>query len=375
MNSNKKKMFDELGFMNYYPHVKSIGFQFDFTTMYLVIILIGLCMNFYVIFKMHRLKRKDPDRFSNGIGICLWIMAISDVSSLISTTLYLSPHLWFSFVNSFLARFVCKIIFFVMKTAYSQSMWVWLLMSGLRYTAAYRPLKYTTLWRIPMIVMSTTFICVSFLNVWLFISISATEESCVNQYPNINKYHEVAYMFISYGIPTLLIFYMDIAVLFCRSMAIKTSDPLLKIVINRPEKERKKSIYKILIIIITCLTLNTPENIFRIVDNFDLLSFNNHNWLISSGRALSKLLFFSQFAFNAFYLTTFVYDKSINTKTNSSRQLSISVRVRIEESGHLIRERSSTITGKGNTTTLGVSIPRNASFCISQTHSRKKDSV
>uniref|UniRef100_A0A0N5C9E9 G_PROTEIN_RECEP_F1_2 domain-containing protein n=1 Tax=Strongyloides papillosus TaxID=174720 RepID=A0A0N5C9E9_STREA len=324
---------------------------------------------------MHRLRRKDPDRFSNGIGICLWIMAISDVFSLISTVLYLSPHIWLPYSNNTFTSIFCKCIFFIMKTAYSQSMWVWLLMSGLRYTAAYRPLKYTTLWRIPMIVMSSTFSGVSALNIWLFISISASPETCISTHPTINKYYEVAYVFISYGIPTIFIFYMDIAVLFCRSMTSKSKDPLLdSVVVNRPDKEKKKCFYKILIIIITCLTLNTPENIFQIIDNFDFLVYEADNWLISSVRATSKLLFFTQFAFNAFYLTTFVYDKSVNTKTNSSRQLSFSVRARIDESGHLIRERSSTITtGKVLPSTLSVTVPRNASFCVLESQSKRAD--
>uniref|UniRef100_A0AAF5I4G0 G_PROTEIN_RECEP_F1_2 domain-containing protein n=1 Tax=Strongyloides stercoralis TaxID=6248 RepID=A0AAF5I4G0_STRER len=362
--------------MNYHPHRKSVGIRFDFTTMFILIILIGLCMNFYVIFKMHKLRKKDPDRFSNGIGICLWIMAISDVFSLISTVFYLSPHIWMPYMDVPFVNIFCKCIFFIMKTAYSQSMWVWLLMSGLRYTAAYRPLKYTTLWRIPIIVMTSTFSGVSLLNVWLFFNISASSETCINTIPDINKYYEVAYVFISYGIPTIFIFYMDIAVLFCRSMTSKTSDSLLDSVVIRPEKERKKSVYKILIIIVTCLTLNTPENIFRIIDNFDIMIYENGNWLISSIRAISKLLFFSQFSFNAFYLTTFVYDKSVNTKNNSSRQLSISVRARIEESGHLIRERSSTITtGKVLSSTLTVSVPRNASFCIAESQLNKNNYI
>uniref|UniRef100_A0A0K0FJG4 G_PROTEIN_RECEP_F1_2 domain-containing protein n=1 Tax=Strongyloides venezuelensis TaxID=75913 RepID=A0A0K0FJG4_STRVS len=373
----ERKFFEKLGFINYYPHVKSVGIQFDFTTMFIVIIFIGLCMNFYVIFKMHRLRRKDPDRFSNGIGICLWIMAISDVFSLISTVLYLSPHIWLPHLNSTFTSIFCKCIFFTMKTAYSQSMWVWLLMSGLRYTAAYRPLKYTTLWRIPMIVMSSTFSGVSALNIWLFISISASPETCISTHPTINKYYEVAYVFMSYGIPTIFIFYMDIAVLFCRSMTSNSKDPLLDlVVVNRPDKERKKCFYKILIIIITCLTLNTPENIFQIIDNFDFLVYEADNWLISSVRAVSKLLFFTQFAFNAFYLTTFVYDKSVNTKTNSSRQLSFSVRARIDESGHLIRERSSTITtGKVLPSALSVAVPRNASFCVLESQLKRADYI
>lgn len=59
-----------------------------------------------------------------------------------------------------------------------------------------------------------------------------------------------------------------------------------------------------------------------------------------------------QFAFNAFYLTTFVYDKSVLSKTNSSRQLSLSFRHRLEESSHMIRERASTISYRATTPTM-----------------------
>uniref|UniRef100_A0AC35U8I5 G_PROTEIN_RECEP_F1_2 domain-containing protein n=1 Tax=Rhabditophanes sp. KR3021 TaxID=114890 RepID=A0AC35U8I5_9BILA len=320
-------------------------------------------MNCYVVFKMSRLRRRDPDRFSNGIGICLWIMAISDVSSLLSIFFFLSPTLWMPFFHNTFKNIFCKGIMFIMGTAYSQSMWVWLLMSGLRYTATYRPLKYTTLWRIPVIVNTFTFICVSIINIWVLVAYEADEGKCICMYPAMNIYYESVYVFISYGIPTLGIFYMDIAVIFCRSMAIKTSDPLLKIVINRPEKERKKSVYTILLIIVTCLTLNTPENLFRLITAASP-NFGNDSWLFGSSKAVAKLLFFMQFLFNAFYLTTLVYDKSVTTKTNSSRQLSISVRVRIEESAHLIRERSSTISYRASSPTLHVNMVRNASFCV-----------
>ncbi|KAF8372067.1 hypothetical protein PRIPAC_78496, partial [Pristionchus pacificus] len=54
-------------------------------------------------------------------------------------------------------------------------------------------------------------------------------------------------------------------------------------------------------------------------------------------------------SFNAFYLTSYVFDRNVLSKTSSSRQLSISAR-RLEESPNIItRERSHTVSYRATT--------------------------
>lgn len=65
-------------------------------------------------------------------------------------------------------------ILFSTHTAYTQSMWCWLFMSGLRYVATTRPLQYTTLWRIPCTAMSVVLVGAMLENGWLLFTVHSS---------------------------------------------------------------------------------------------------------------------------------------------------------------------------------------------------------
>uniref|UniRef100_A0AC35GPB1 G-protein coupled receptors family 1 profile domain-containing protein n=1 Tax=Panagrolaimus sp. PS1159 TaxID=55785 RepID=A0AC35GPB1_9BILA len=333
---------------------------------YGLIICIGGFMNVYVLYRTKRLHRRDPEQFRNGIGICLCIMATADLVALMA----LLMHFLFMACNDMLSPIMqdlfCKFMMFATHTAYTQSMWCWFFMSALRYLATQHPLQYTTLWRLPYLALSISFIGAMIENAWLLVVVFGNNNECVLTSTAPTRVYWAFHVLISFIIPSFFVFHMDCSVLCC-SMSKKYADPMLQIVINRPCGERKKLVGRFLMITLSCLVLNLPENLIRLATaaGYNLTDENKiPYWILQ----LSQTFYFSQFAFNAFYLTTFVYERSLMSKTNSSRQLSISFRQRLEESSHLLRERANTYTRgdvayRGTTSPLPPMLVRNSSCC------------
>ncbi|KAI6198234.1 hypothetical protein M3Y99_01894900 [Aphelenchoides fujianensis] len=264
--------------------------------------------------------------------------------------------------NAHFAAFSCKGVAFISHVVSFQSMWCFWLMSALRYMATRRPLQYSTLWRIPFIAMSVTFLLASFLNSWLLISVSYDKQAgvCVQEYSTTTQIHRCADVFFAFFVPMFFVIYMDFSVLCCRIQSPLAADPMLQIVINRPNAEKRKSLNRFLVITAAIVILNLPENVLRLLSAFQ-------PDLVQSGAipvaviVAMKAMYFTQFAFKAFYLTSFVYHRSVLSKTNSSRQLSLSFRQRLEESSHMIRERANTYSYRA-TTPVPPPLARNASF-------------
>ncbi|CAD5228151.1 unnamed protein product [Bursaphelenchus xylophilus] len=314
-----------------------------------MITLVGTAMNVFVIYRMRRLYNRNPEQYRNGIGICLFVMSVADLISLGSLMAHFTTANMSAIIPTSMMKILCPLISFVAHTAYTQSMWCWWLMSALRFLATRRPLQYTTLWRLPCMVMGVTFMLVSFFNSFLMATVHYDPKSqmCYQDYTATARTHRMADVFLSFFTPTILVLYMDLSVLCCRIQS-RLADPMLQIVINRPAAEKRKSLHRFLVITGSCILLNFPENFLR----FGIaagLPFVQPAVFPAALAVLTKALYFAQFAFKSFYLTTFVYDRSVLSKTNSSRQLSISFRQRLEESQHLIRERSSTISYRATT--------------------------
>uniref|UniRef100_A0AC34H030 G-protein coupled receptors family 1 profile domain-containing protein n=1 Tax=Panagrolaimus sp. ES5 TaxID=591445 RepID=A0AC34H030_9BILA len=146
---------------------------------YGLIICIGGFMNAYVLYRTKRLHRRDPEQFRNGIGICLCIMATADLVALMA----LLMHFLFMACNDMLTPIMqdlfCKFMMFATHTAYTQSMWCWFFMSALRYLATQHPLQYTTLWRLPYLALSISFIGAMIENAWLLVVVFGNNNECV----------------------------------------------------------------------------------------------------------------------------------------------------------------------------------------------------
>uniref|UniRef100_A0A914DK60 G-protein coupled receptors family 1 profile domain-containing protein n=1 Tax=Acrobeloides nanus TaxID=290746 RepID=A0A914DK60_9BILA len=162
-------------------------------------------MNLFVIYHMQILRRRDKEQFRNGIGICLFVMAITGLVTLFT--------LAFNFVFSICAplfsptaqTILCKVIFFTSHAAYSQSMWVWLLMSTLRYIATRKPLQYTTLYRLPYMAMTSTMIGSIVENSYLLFVVEGSDYGCVLDQSIATRVYKIFDVIMSFAIPTLLI--------------------------------------------------------------------------------------------------------------------------------------------------------------------------
>ncbi|KAI6176044.1 G protein-coupled receptor [Aphelenchoides bicaudatus] len=286
---------------------------------------VGLVMNTIVLAKMRKLSRRNSEQYYNGIGILLFSCSMFDTFSMISSFL--------QFVNlqvSFkLQDLVCKIISFTSHTAYTMGMFSLVIMSLLRWISIRRPLEYRFS------------VASSILGVNWNVYHRTRPKFMAPSRCHLSKWTMHAKLFCNFADSKA-----SRRVLLCCRIESPFSDPMLQIVINRPKSERKKSLNRFLIITIACIILNFPEILLRVcvAINAPFLQAIPPALLV-----LTKALYFSQFAFRSFYLATFVYDRSVLSKTNSSRQLSISFKQRLEESSHMLRERSATMSYRPTT--------------------------
>jgi hypothetical protein len=162
-------------------------------------------------------------------------------------------------------------------------------MSFLRFVAKNRPLEYKILYRIPFIAISVTFVLAVLLNSYLFFGVKHQDGECIQPMSTISRIYKFADFFLSFCFPVLIVLYFDLDVICFR---IKPSnDPMLQIVINRPNCEKRKPIKRFLIILFLVIILNFPEHFLRISEAFDISIMANISppFLI-----LAKAMFFSQ---------------------------------------------------------------------------------
>lgn len=99
------------------------------------------------------------------------MMAAADLLALTALFFYFQFLAFQSLFPPILHNIGCKLILFSSHVSYTQSMWCWLFMSGLRYFATTRPIRYTTLWRIPCTAMSLSLFGAVTENVWLLFTV------------------------------------------------------------------------------------------------------------------------------------------------------------------------------------------------------------
>lgn len=84
----------------------------------------------------------------------------------------------------------------------------------------------------------------------------------------------------------------------------------------------KKALWRWLVIAFIDVILNTPENIFRLTVILGVIEPNSaDSELYLLVRMFAQVFYFSQFAFNGFYLALFIYDKTLDSTvtTKSAR--------------------------------------------------------
>ncbi|CAJ0959111.1 unnamed protein product, partial [Mesorhabditis belari] len=307
------------------------------------IIFVGLLLNIYVVHRLNRLAKKDREQWLNGTGVYLHVMAVSDCFSLVLLFSLLVLQVISPLLEETMLSGMCKSVVLFSHFSYTMSMYCWLCMSALRYHAARDPLKYSTVWRSPFSLLMAVGAISFLLNLHIFISVDGNRKTgCTLSDDGLSRLYSLADVVVSCLIPSILILLMDVRVLCCRDQR-RHSDPLLQIVFHKPDEETEKrraaTMRRFMVVTLVCLLLSLPELSLRA-----LLSLHPNAKIPIAVFCASKTLYFVKFSFNAFYLTSYVFDRNVLSKTNSSRQLSISAR-RLEECPAITpRERSHTMS-------------------------------
>ncbi|CAB3399996.1 unnamed protein product [Caenorhabditis bovis] len=331
-----------------------------FIFLFAFIVCLGLVLNMYVIYRMILLNKRDRDQFMNGTGIYLLAMAICDTTSLLLSYFQMSLSHFTESIPIDLLKVMCKASEFITRCSYTYSMYCWLFMSGLRYLAAFHPLRYSTVWRSPYAVLLPAAVATFVMNMYLLTAVGGSKENCgcfIKLEAQAVLYSTVD-VIISTCVPGIFILTLDLQVLCCR-MQRKPSDPLLQIVFHKldedAEKKRLLTIRRFMLVTLVAMSSCIPDGLLRGIRPFLNL---NDVFLVFY---IAKSLYLTKFSFNAFYLSLFVFDRNLMSKTSSSRHLSVSARRLEDEPAILPRERSRTLSCRG---TSPIPILTRNSSCI-----------
>ncbi|KAF8387260.1 hypothetical protein PRIPAC_76402 [Pristionchus pacificus] len=328
------------------PFMQSIG-MFTFLV-YIAVFTIGIPANIYVLFRMRRLASSDNERYRNGTGIALCSMAAADLCSILLICAQNVHQMTYTGHNdpsasSFTANLMCKGMLFLTHTVTGISIWSWLLLSSLRYLAICHPLYHLRLWRMPYRALAFIIAMSALLNAWLLVVVESTPGGC-QQSPLLRSTLAVNRLFHfveacwSFCIPCVVIVVMDSSVVLKstsfprlrRKSPHKKSSALDEVIkltrtssdkLKMLQRRHQKALIKWLAVALVCILLNTPENLYRLIQIFGF--GDSESAFNIACRMLTQVLYFSQFAFNAIYLAIFVYDKSCRGRATAAAETSV----------------------------------------------------
>ncbi|CAJ0576565.1 unnamed protein product, partial [Mesorhabditis spiculigera] len=300
---------------------------------YLILIVLGIPANLFVLLKVLRLRRRKPDVFRCGTGLCLLVMAVADLFSLVAIISF--GHVFSGFAIPLplygYEAYLCKITIFTMGTATSVAIWSWLLMSILRWMALYYPLLHRTLYDFPLRILSLIFIIASLTNCWIFITVDYRSEprpECTQEplfgNDQLTRWLHIIEIGWSFVIPIFIVAYLDMAALVvipkllrASSMLKSVSPPKIRVEHKLPSFQRKckRTLTRWLLIALVDILLNAPENILRLYTILGFLTKEDMDTVpYIVFKTISDVLYYSQYSFNALYLALFIYDKTISDK-------------------------------------------------------------
>uniref|UniRef100_A0A1I7XUB2 G_PROTEIN_RECEP_F1_2 domain-containing protein n=1 Tax=Heterorhabditis bacteriophora TaxID=37862 RepID=A0A1I7XUB2_HETBA len=128
MSSNDTQTFGE-------PSDLMVSVIFSCYVLYTAAILLGIPCNVFVLFRMGRLSKKCSDMYSNGVGLCLFVMAIADIGSLCSIlihyvlSIHTEEHLIIHYIGPGTLNIVCKlsnaqVMLSVVCVAFVSNLWL-----------------------------------------------------------------------------------------------------------------------------------------------------------------------------------------------------------------------------------------------------------
>ncbi|PIO69175.1 hypothetical protein TELCIR_09015, partial [Teladorsagia circumcincta] len=130
-------------------------------------------------------------RFETTSGLPLAAMSAGDsvtlLAQLVQALFHSAPK---SGLPTWLLSGTCKVDLYLMHTTSAFSVWCWLALSILRYTAVFHPIKYRTIWRQPRNALKAL-ACFCFLfETWIlfFVVYSEDGRACVEK-PTISQHN------------------------------------------------------------------------------------------------------------------------------------------------------------------------------------------
>ncbi|CEF69218.1 G protein-coupled receptor, rhodopsin-like family and GPCR, rhodopsin-like, 7TM domain-containing protein [Strongyloides ratti] len=230
------------------------------------------------------------------------------------------------------------------------SVWCWLVLATMRFIAILRPIKYRLLWREPQLALIIIAISCIIFECWILKTVKYVKyfKACLDDeevVPGVNDIFLIADIIVMFIIPSTVRLFLDGYVFLkvygnspskawggkeqlalssvcslemrirkasCMEWAeIKKSDAGVKetFIIRSDNYNKKRNFIFIRSIIISAINLicNTPSMALRLLNiiypEAAILMFSNQ---IIEG--FVQLLYFSQFACNAFYLSTTIYE-------------------------------------------------------------------
>ncbi|CAD5234374.1 unnamed protein product [Bursaphelenchus xylophilus] len=313
----------------------------------------GIGLNVYVLVKLKKIARMNSFRFETSSALPLCAMSICDSICLLALFSQAMFHVGIRALarehSSLGASLFCKVDMYLLHTTSSFSVWCWLILSVLRYTAVFHPFKYRTIWRQPRDALAITAIVISLYETWILYTVEYQEKTQSCSEEKQTSATQTAHMmdiFLSYVIPAFIRIVFDgIVLCHCyrpdmvevpilqRRCGISApsgippapTDPNQPVNMNlalslskqnsyknqsQPVQKKASMIKRSLIISVVNLCCNLPSHILRGMLTVD----ESHKtiperWMMLL-EGVSQLLYFGQFTCNAFYLSTTIYETS-----------------------------------------------------------------
>ncbi|ULT80741.1 hypothetical protein L5515_016830 [Caenorhabditis briggsae] len=332
----------------------------------------GVILNTYVLRKLIRLARKSVVRFETTSGLPLAAMSIGDsitlCALLMQAIFHITPK---GEVPTVVLSTTCKFGIYLIHSTSAFSVWCWFFLSVLRYVAVFHPFKYRTIWRQPRNALKILAGAVSVFQIYtLAIVTYRDKEKMCGEY---DVFHESAWkhihlvdIFLFYAVPSLLRITLDFLVLIhCYSpfsmdgldrvtvdrryaisgpttkrfstpgetesldnkahvalaISITANTSSVKRVHYGNPKKKTAMVMRSILISVLNLFLNLPSHILRAWASYDERSLEHE--FVQVLEPIAQMMYFSQFACNAFYLATSIYETSgspRNTVISSSNR-------------------------------------------------------
>uniref|UniRef100_A0A0N4Z4H8 G_PROTEIN_RECEP_F1_2 domain-containing protein n=1 Tax=Parastrongyloides trichosuri TaxID=131310 RepID=A0A0N4Z4H8_PARTI len=323
-----------------------------------IIPLFGIVLNGYVLGKLYKIFNFSLQRFQISSALPLTVMTICDLICLITQLSQVSFHLYlqnedkkyFGEIHENILTYFCKIDLYLMHVTSASSVWCWLVLAIMRFVAVLRPIKYRLIWKEPQAALIIISTCCILFECWILKSVEYVKEfkACLDDdeiSPGMNDFFLISDIIIMFIIPSAIRLLLDgyvfmkvyldsplsewggkeklaLASVYSLEMRIrkascvewaeikKSGSGIKETFIIRGDNYNKKRNYIFLrSIIISAINLicNTPSMVLRLFN----IVYPEAAVLMFSSQTVEgfvQLLYFSQFACNAFYLSTTIYE-------------------------------------------------------------------